>query len=241
MTGYAVIFIWVAVVVRQRVGQDPSLFPRVSAMETVGRIMFYILTLSLWVGSVALWKTSRPGVEKSSRRSPTEAMYVGGSVGIVLGLLFSARDVQTMGWGVFPGILFLELVVYSLICLFLAAVWFKEPGKKLFRAKWPRLSIRSLLAIIAYLCLLLGLGVSTARLGQKARLYHERFFYCNLLIPIYEKGASTIPGAEPDFRKIIDYLTLLAAKYDRSRKEPWIDVSPDPPFPVAGHPALPWQ
>ena len=98
-------------------------------------------------------------------------MYVGSSVGIVLGLLFSALNLLMMGWGVFPHLLVVNLVVFPLACLAIAAVLFKEPGKKLFRAGWPRLSIRSLLAIIAYLCLLLGLGVTTARLGQKARLY----------------------------------------------------------------------
>jgi hypothetical protein len=189
MTGYAVLFIWIAVVVCQRVERYPAPFPRISAMEVVGRIIFYFLALSLWTGSAALWKTARLGVEKSSRRAPTVAMYVGGSVGIVLGLLFSARDLQTMGWAVFPQMLVLELVFYPLVCLFLAAVWFKEPGKKLLRARWPRFSIRSLLAIIAYLCLLLGLDVSTAPLGQRARLYRQkaqlyqsRFHVCEIII-----------------------------------------------------------
>ena len=121
-------------------------------------------------------------------------MYVGWSVGIVLGLLFSGLDLLMMGWASFPSILVLNLVVYPLVCLFIAAVWFKEPGKKLFRARWPRLSIRSLLAIIAYLCLRLGLGVTTGRLGQKSRLYQQRFAACEAFISVYERGASKSPG-----------------------------------------------
>jgi amino acid transporter len=92
LTGYATFFIWITVVFRQRIGRDPPLVSRISAMETVGRLMFYVLTLILWVGSVALWRTSRLGVEKSSRHAPTVAMYIGGSVGIVLGLLFAGLD-----------------------------------------------------------------------------------------------------------------------------------------------------
>ncbi|MGP0063072.1 MAG: hypothetical protein ACLQGP_05640 [Isosphaeraceae bacterium] len=247
ITGYAAIFIWVAVVVRQRVGRDPSPFPRIPTMEVVERIMFYLLAVSLWVGSVALWKTARLGVEKSSCRASTDAMYVGGSVGIVLGLLFSGLDLLTMGWVVFPQMLVLELVFYPLVCLFLAAVWFKEPGKKLLRARWPRFSIRSLLAIIAYLCLLLGLGVSTAPLGQRARLYRQkarlyqyRFDICEILISGYESMARQTPALATGLRTMIEYYAPLASKYDRARKEPWIEVPPDPPLPGSSPPTLPF-
>jgi hypothetical protein len=240
MTGYAAFFIWIAVVVRRRIGRGPPLVSRISAMEMVGRLMFYVLTLILWVGSVALWRTSRLGVEKSSRHAPTVAIYIGGSVGIVLGLLFSGLDLLTMGWIVFPQMLVLELVVYPLVCLFLAAVWFKEPGKKLLRARWPRLSIRSLLAIIAYLCLLLGLGVTTARLGQKARLYQQRFAACETFISVYEAGARQSAASASLFRPMIDYYAPLAAKYDRARKAPWIELPPDPPIPGTGPPILPF-
>jgi hypothetical protein len=240
MTGYAAFFIWVAVV-GQRVGRDPSLLIRNPATVMVVYFMIYFPALILWLGSAALWKTARPGVEKSSRRAPTVAMYVGSSVGIVLGLLFSALNLLTMGWVVFPQILVVNLVVFPLACLFLAAVRFKEPGKKLLRASWPRLSIRSLLAIIAYVCLLLGLGVTTTRVGQKARLYQERFDTCDGLLSVYEREGRRVPAVAPGFRKIIEYLTPIAAKYDRARKEPWIDVPPDPPFPVAGPPVLPWR
>ena len=69
MTVYAAFFIWLAVVVRQRVGRDPSLFIRNPAMVMVVYLMFYFPALILWLGSAALWKTARPGVEKSSRRA----------------------------------------------------------------------------------------------------------------------------------------------------------------------------
>ncbi len=241
MTVYAAFLIWLAVVVRQRVGRDPSLFIRNPALLMVFYLMFYFPALMLWLGLAFLWKTARPGVEKASRRAPTVAMYVGSSVGIVLGLLFSALNLLMMGWGVFPHLLVVNLVVFPLACLAIAAVWFKEPGKKLFRAGRPRLSIRSLLAIIAYLCLLLGLGVTTARVGQKARLYQQRFDTCDGLLSVYEREGRRVPSVAPGFREIVEYLTPIAAKYDRARKEPWIDVPPDPPFPVAGPPVLPWQ
>ena len=241
MTVYAAFIIWFALVLRQRVGRDPLLFIRDPVMVMCVYFMITFPALILWIGSAALWKTARPGFEKSSRRAPTVAMYVGSSVGIVLGLLFSALNLLMMGWGVFPGLLVLNLVVFPLACLVTAAVLFKEPGKNLFRGGRPRLSIRSLLAIIAYLCLLLGLGVSTAPLGQRARLYQQRFVTCDGLLSVCERESLRVPAVAPGFREIIEYLTPIAAKYDRARKEPWIDVPPDPPFSAAGPPVLPWR
>jgi hypothetical protein len=40
---------------------------------------------------------------------------------------------------------------------------------------------------------------------------------------------------------MIEYFAPLAAKYERARKEAWIEVPPDPTLPGAGAPMLPGQ
>ena len=59
--------------------------------------------------------------------------------------------------------------------------------------------------------------------------------------PSTNERGDEFPRSHRVSARSIEYLTPIAAKYDRARKEPWIDVPPDPPFPVAGPPVLPWR
>jgi hypothetical protein len=235
LTVLAVIFLWVTVTVRLRRGRNPSVFVHDPVMEGIGCVMCYALALILSFGSAILWRTTAwPGCENPIARGRTVAMYAGWTAGIVLGLLFTALDLLMMGWVVFPQVLFGNLTLFPIAYLISVAMVFREPGKWPLRWGWPRVRIRALMALIAYLALLLGLVQTTARLGWRARSYQLKYDFYEGQISVWEAGARQTPAIAGFSRSVIEYYAPLAAKYERARKTPWIEVPPDPPLQLPG-------
>ena len=239
VTLHALIFLWVMVIVRVHFGRDPLVFGHNAAIETIGYPVFYLLPLISPVGLAWIWREApREGSRKPGGRDRTAAMYVAWFTGVVLGFLVSGLDLAMVGWVVFPQVLIASLIVFPLACLTSVAVWFKEPGEKLFRSGWPRVRIRDLMAVIAYLALLFGLAETTARLGSRAHSYQLKYNTCQRLIFTYKEMSMRTPAVAANCRVLIEHFMTIAAKYDRARKRPWIDVPPDASFPGSNEPAL---
>ncbi len=235
LTVFVVIFLWVTVTVPLRRGRNPSVFVQDPTRAGIGFIMCYALALILSFGSAFLWRTTAlPGSENPGARGRTVAMYAGWTVGIVLGLLFTALDLLMMGWVVFPQVVFGNLTSFPVAYLISVAILYMEPGKWPSRWGWPRLRIRALMAIIAYLALLLGLVQTTARLGWRARSYQQKFDFYEGQISVWEAGARQTPAIAGFSRSVIEFYAPLAAKYERARRTPWIEVPPDPPMQLPG-------
>jgi hypothetical protein len=107
-------------------------------------------------------------------RSPAAWIYGGFGIGIVMGFVITAVQIGDDGYQILP----FHLVWNLIWAPFLGAMMglgYSRRGQTGPR-KWsrPQLRTRDLMAAIAYLGLLLGMGISTLEIGNNARKYNQK-------------------------------------------------------------------
>jgi hypothetical protein len=182
-----------------------------------------------------------PAPDNVDERKRTRRRYFGFVFGIVLGFMLTALQVKIQGYGILPGLLIWDLICFPCICLHMAHNLGKPRGARRWTWKLPQLRTRTLMVLVAYVALLLGMWVSTERLGSQARDYYQRCMSARVLADTFrvqghkaEEQASlkrksvevlrsgrvpdSLDPAQKEFLRSLDADSTLTPKYREYRR-----------------------
>jgi hypothetical protein len=132
--------------------------------------------------------------------------YLGFGVGIVVGFVVTAIHLVYSGYHILPFQLVWNLIWAPYLGLIVGAKLGRRRQAGPWKWKRPQLRTRTLMVIVAYVALLFGMGVSTQRLGDQARQYHQKYAHADFMAKTYrEQGLKS----EVEARRKRDAVELL--------------------------------
>ncbi len=112
--------------------------------------------------------------ETERLRTRTRWSYGGFAIGIGLGSALTAAQVASTGYFILPVQFVLNLIWAPVLGLVIARALSRTQPKKPRKWTRPQLRIHTLMVIVAYVALLLGVSVSTFRIGTAAQRYLQK-------------------------------------------------------------------
>ncbi len=115
---------------------------------------------------------ARDEIERLSTR--TRRGYGGFAIGIGLGFALTAAQVASAGYAILPFQFVWNMIWAPFLGLVIGRALSRTEPKKPRIWRPPQLRIHTLMVIVAYLALLLGVSVSTFKIGIAAQRYLEK-------------------------------------------------------------------
>jgi len=195
-------------------------------------------------GYYATGPVSDEACEARLRRLRT-SVWTGFGGGVVAALAAAAVDFAVRGWPFVGGTLSGGLVLLPLLGAGFGFGLGQRRGDPKPSPRDARFGMRTLMILTAYLALLLGFGMRISRVGNEARLLHEKSRAASRSADFYRKGLADYhanlgrnpprPSLDPQnvdvFRRLAEYQEQLVEKYAKAAQAPWLPVAPDPPPP----------
>jgi hypothetical protein len=99
----------------------------------------------------------------------------GFTMGLVYGLVATALQLLPGCWWILPQTLVFNMLLFSLTGFVVGCRVGRVPGERRWSWRFVRFRMRSMMLLIAYLAVLLGLGIVTARIGLRAQRYLQQY------------------------------------------------------------------
>ncbi len=130
-------------------------------------------------------------------RRRTRFLAMGFVVGIVFAVISTLVDIVWRGYHGLPQQLTGGLFFYPAIGASFGVGLSRLPGEPAFPWPRPRLSLKAMMILVAYLAIVFGLGTETGKLGGSAKQYHNKYLNAVQMLevfgPIAEKSRQDAP------------------------------------------------
>jgi hypothetical protein len=144
--------------------------------------------------------------EAKEVRKRTRWAYFGFGLGIVVGFVVTAVHVVIVGYHILPALLVWNLIWAPYLGLILGT----KLGRKRRAGPWkwrrPQLRTQTLMVVVAYVALLFGMGVSTQRLGNSARLYYQKYVTADSMAHLFREQGKKSEAEASQKRDAVDQL-----------------------------------
>ena len=99
----------------------------------------------------------------------------GFAIGLVYGLIATAIELLWHRWWILPGALIFNLLLFPLVGLIVGFKLGHVTGDPRWSRRFMRFNMRTMMLLIAYLSLMLGLGVVASRIGLPAQRFFQQY------------------------------------------------------------------